>query len=308
MITKKDLFPIGIGTWGIGGLAKKDATVNRDKQVDALSYMFQQGMNYVEANMWYSQGYAVELLAEAFKKSGKRREDIFIVQAVYFKENKLQETELEIDRLLTLFNTDYIDTLQYTQSVFLDYEFDAVCSKVNDVLSSGKSRYTSITNENLPLRKKYHQRFGNKLFSHEVCFNFEVRINETEGTIQYAKDNDIVTAVYQPLRRNRTMKKNWPILSELAKKYTATQNQIILAWIVAKGLLPLTKSEDRTHIDEHIKAIELKIDPTDIQKLNEFSPHGYTYPKIDWDRTGEGVRIDQMSNIFDEDYDKQISR
>jgi 2,5-diketo-D-gluconate reductase A len=307
MITKNDLFPIGIGTWGVGGFAEKDQTLDKNKQVDAIAYMFQKGMNYVEANLWYSQGYSAEILAEAFRKSGKNREEIFIVQAVYLKDNKLQDTEAEIDRLLKIFDTDYIDTLQYTQSAFLDYEFDEVCSMADKVVTAGKSRYTSITNENLELLKKYHQRFGDKLFSHEVCFNFEVRANEAEGTIEYAQNNGIVTAIYQPLRRNRTANRNWPILVELSKKYGITQNQVVLSWIISKGLLPLTKSENKAHIDEHLAAIGHKLDPSDIQKLNDFIPPGYKTLPIDWDKTGQGFRIDQVSNVFDEEYAKQIS-
>ncbi len=39
MIDKKDLFPIGIGTWGIGGYVERDPDNNDEKQVDALRYM-----------------------------------------------------------------------------------------------------------------------------------------------------------------------------------------------------------------------------------------------------------------------------
>lgn len=307
MINKSDIFPIGVGTWGLGGFAIKDEAVDKKKQIEALVYMFNQGLNYIELNLWNAQGYAAEIVAEALALSDKNREDIFIVQAVYLYDSKLSELEGEVSRLLKLFKTDYIDSLQLTQSVFLDYEFESICTLVEGLITQGVTRFTSITNENLDLLRRYCERFGEKLFSHEVCYNFEIRENEKEGLIEYAQQHDIVTAVYQPLRRNRTARRNWPLLIELADKYQVTQNQIILSWLLAKGLLPLTKSDNIDHINEHLAAINLKLDDLDINKLNTFLPPSYRAPKIDWAKTGEGVRVDQLSNVFDEDYNQQLA-
>lgn len=308
MITKNDLFPLGIGTWGIGGYAEKDNSIDKEKQIIALEHMFRKGMNYIEANLWYSQGYAAEILAEAYRRSGVSRDSIFIVQAVYLKDQTLEDIQPEVEKLLKLFDTDYIDSLQLTQSTFLSFQFDDICHVVDQVISTKKSRFTSVTNENLPLLKQYHERFGEKLFSHEVCFNFEIRANETEGTIDYAKSNGILTALYQPLRRNRTANRNWPILIHLSEKYGVTQNQIIISWLISKGLLPLIKSETIEHIDENIEAVNIKLSDEEIKKLNEFTPPGYTPLQIDWDKTGSGFRIDQVSNVFDEEYDKQVKK
>ncbi|MFC1790809.1 hypothetical protein ACFLZP_05010 [Patescibacteria group bacterium] len=48
MVKKSALFPIGIGTWGVGGFAQKDPQVDRKKQQEAIVYMFNSGMNFVE--------------------------------------------------------------------------------------------------------------------------------------------------------------------------------------------------------------------------------------------------------------------
>lgn len=308
MITKKDLFPIGIGTWGVGGFAEKDPKANLTKQQIALTHMLNKGMNFVEANMWYSQGVAVDVLSKAFKNSRKKRDNLFICQAVYLKTNELQDTESEVDTVLKHFDTDYIDTFEFTQSVFIQYPFAEVVKVVETLLNKGKARFTSITNENPELLEKYHRYFGDRLFSHEVCFNFEVRENEKLGTIPYAQKNDILTVVYQPLRRNRTVKRNWRLLVELAEKYKATQNQILLAWIVSRGFLPLTKSETVEHIDEHLASLNIKLDPQDIKRLNEFEVPNYNAPTIDWNKTGNGIDVSQLSNVFDEEYNKQQTK
>ncbi len=305
MLNRKDLFPIGVGTWGIGGFITKDPNVNLLKQEEAITYMLNQGMNVVEANMWYAQGVAVDVLSKAFKNSRKKRDDIFICQAVYLKTNKLQDTESEVDAVLKLFDTDHIDTLEFTQSVFAEYPFSDIVAIIDGLLKKGKMRFTSITNESPEVLEKYHKYFGDKLFSHEVCYNFEVRENEKLGSIPYAQTNNILTVVYQPLRRNKTAARNWPLLVALSKKYNVTQNQILFAWIVAKGFLPLTKSETTEHVDEHIASLKIRLDLEDLKRLNEFIVPNYTAPKVDWNKTGDGIDVSQLSNVFDEEYDKQ---
>lgn len=306
MICKKDLFPIGIGTWGIGGFAEKDTSIDESKQIKAIAHMFNSGFNFVEANLWYSQGYSVEILVKALKKSGKKREDIFICQAIYLKDYGLEKAEEEVDKLLKLLKTDYIDTIQFPQSVFLKYKLEEVAEFIEKMMKKNKTRYTSITNEDLGLLERYNKRFRKKLFSHEVTFNFEVRENETLGIVPYAQKNNILTVVYQPLRRNRTALRSWPLLVELSKKYRVTQNQILMNWIVSKGYLPLTKSETISHIDEHIASLKIKLELGDKKRLDGFTPPGYRAPNIDWQKSGNGVRMDQLSNLFDEKYDKQV--
>lgn len=306
MISPQQLSKIGIGTWGIGGFAERDTSVDEGKQVDALAYMISKGMNFVEANMWYSQGYSVEILAKALKKSGKKREDLFICQAIYIKDNKtLEDANSELEQVFELFETDYVDTLQFSQGSFLRIPFEDIANWVSEVLSDKKTRYTSITNANLELLKQYHARFNNKLFSHEVAFNFEVRVNEDLGIIPYGIVNNIKTVVYQPLRRNRTAQHNWEPLVNLSKKYGKTQNQIILNWIVSKGYLPITKSENISHIDEHLAALGFTMSNEDLKLLNDSRVPNFKQQEIDWIKSGIGVSIDQVSNVFDDEYLKQ---
>lgn len=54
MLDPKNIFPIGIGTWGIGGFAEKNLQNDDEKQIKALTYMINSGFNFVEANLWYS--------------------------------------------------------------------------------------------------------------------------------------------------------------------------------------------------------------------------------------------------------------
>ena len=306
MIGKTQLSKIGIGTWGIGGFAERNPNNDDQKQVNAIVHMLKNGMNYIELNIWTSQGHSVEIASQAVKQSDVSRDKLFLSQAIYFyTAPDLESSKKELETMLKAFDTDYMDSVSLSGAAISAIGKDQVYAWYKELLDSNKVRYINLNNPSLEELKEAKQVFGDKLFSIEIGFNFEIRENQDNGIIKFANDNDVLCVIYQPLRRNRTASRNWPLLVELSKKYGKTQNQIILNWISSLGLLPLTKSETIAHIDEHIEATKFTLDADDVAKLNEFIPPNYKKPQVYWGAKGEGIRIDQLSNVFDDDYDKQ---
>jgi len=84
-----------------------------------------------------------------------------------------------------------------------------------------------------------------------------------------------------------------------------TQNQVLLAWLTSKTFIPLTKSESIEHVDEHLASLKLNLEIEDIQKLDSFEVPNYETTKVDWNKTGDGLDVSQLPNVFDEEYDKQ---
>lgn len=309
MLSQQDLSKIGIGTWGVGGFAEKNPGNDDQKQILAMIHMLQHGMNYIELNIWTSQGHSVELASEAVKQSKVSRENLFLSQAIYFyTAPDLESSKKELETMLGSFDTDYMDSISLSGAAISAIGKDEVYSWYKELLLSNKVRYINLNNPSLEELKEARGIFGDKLFSVEIGFNFEIRENEDNGIIDFAKDNNVLCVIYQPLRRNRTANHNWPLLVELASKYCKTQNQILLNWISSKGLLPLTKSETISHIDENLAANSFKIDQSDLEKLDSFAPPNYKKPKVFWGPNGEGVRIDQLSNVFDDEYERQINQ
>ncbi len=305
MVDIQKISKIGIGTWGVGGFMEPDNSIDIQRQTDAMAHMFSEGVNLVEINMLYSAGKSVEILGNAIKLSGVPRKDIFVCASIHTKQTKsLDVSKGEVDSIFNLLETDYIDTVQFNMSSFAVSGFEKITKWVDTLLASGKIRYTSITNEDLSLLKKYHEKYGDKLFSHEVGFNFEVRVHEELNIIKYANENDVRTVVFQPLRRNRTADLNWDPIVKLANKYGKTQNQVLLNWIVSKGYIPLTRSDNIDHINENIAALDFVIEDSDIELLDNFKISNYTQPEIAWDMDSPGVRVDQLSNVFDDHYNQ----
>ncbi len=301
-----NLFPIGIGTWGIGGFASKDTT-NDNKQIDALIYLLEHGLNYISICHWYAKGHATENLAKAITESRTKRKTLFINQSIYSHNNKsVEDIESERKKFFDTLKLDYVDSLQLDFGVFQKYNYFEVIDYLKNLLSNKLIKYVNITNTNLEFLKKFYEEFSRDIFACESGFNFEIRENYDNGVLPFCTSHDVLNVIYQPIRRNRTAKRNWKLLVELATKYGVTQNQIILKWIISNGYLPLVKSENIEHINENIKALDIELEEKDVKKLNEFRVANYKQPKIDWGYDKEGIPIYMLSNVFDEEYDRQV--
>jgi len=298
------IFPLAIGTWGIGGFAKSDPDNDDTRQIDALAYMFDRGMNFVEINHWYAQGRSAELVAKALKESGKKREDIFICFVVYLKSDKnFEQSRPEFQKTFDLFETDYVDTMQTSMRSILAEEKN-MFDWLEQSIASHSTLGVSITNENLSFLKRFHTQFGDNVFSQEVTINFENRVNDDQGMVSYAQANNIKTVAFMPLRRNMSAERKWPLLKKLAHKYHATHNQAILAWLRQKGLLPLFKSSNKHHIDENLASLKVSLTSADFELIDKFRPD-WKAPVIDWYGEGKGVDIVNYNLTFDEEYDRQ---
>jgi diketogulonate reductase-like aldo/keto reductase len=296
---------LGIGTWGLGGFKDFDPSIDRAEQVEAVAYTFNKGVNYAETTLWYANGVAAEILAEGLRASDKNRSDVFISQALYeYDHPTLITFKDEVSRFQEILGSEYCDALTISMKGFLRYGFDDVCVWLEEELSSRRTRYINVTNADKTFLSRLFERFGTKLFGHELHFNFEIREMEDLGILATGTSLGIRTIVAQPLRRNRTALRNWEVLTTLAKTHEATQNQILLAWIIHHGYLPLIKSNQKDHIDENLAAEKVQLSVEDMQLLDEWRPD-YTSPEIDWLGTGTGVKPDQLANEFDRLYDLQ---
>ena len=103
---------------------------------------------------------------------------------------------------------------------------------------------------------------------------------------------------FQPLRRNRTACRNYPILIELSQKYQKTQNQIIINWILKeKKIGAIVKSTNAQRIVENLSSMDFSMSEEDYNKLNAFRAEEFDKVVIDWVGNG-GITIDQLANRF----------
>lgn len=288
MIDKKEIFPIGIGTWKI------NYQNNNDKK--ALLYSYSLGQNYLSLYMLYGNGNIVKSLKSFIEKCG--RENLFISVNIEPTINEKSDIENQLDEYLKILNLDYVDNLQLHSPKFTKLTLIDTYTEMNRLRKKGKTRYLGISNCSLQELKEINANV--KLDFFEGVYNLECKINESIGILDYCKKNNIEFVAYQPLRRNRTHLRNYDLLVELSRKYNKSQNQIILNWIIKeKNINVLIKSTNCNRIDENIESLNFKMEKDDYKRLNDFKNEDFEDIKIDWNNTGDGISIDQLPNQFE---------
>ena len=288
MISLKDIYPVGIGTFRID-LTQKEASMN------ALIESFKFGQNYIDTSYLYENGNVMAFIGEFIKKVG--RDKLFITTKIEPTVEKTTDIEEQLNRYLEIMDIDYVDCLMLHSVIFTKLPLIETYKEMNRMIERGKVKSLGLSNSNLKQLKEINEQYPISIY--EGVYNLECKLNENIGIIDYCKNNNIVFYAYQPLRRNRTANRNYPLLVELSKKYNKTQNQIILNWIIReKKINVLIKTTNNNRINENINSLNFEMDIEDYKKLNLFRAKEFDDIVIDWEGKG-GITVDQLANQFE---------
>lgn len=288
MINLKDIYPLGIGTFRID-LTQKEASMN------ALIESIKLGQNYIDTSHLYENGKVMAFIGEFIKKVG--RDKLFITTKIEPTVEKITDIEEQLNKYLEIMNIDYVDCLMLHSVIFTKLPLIDTYKEMNRMIELGKAKSLGLSNSNLEQLKEINEQYPISIY--EGIYNLECKLNEDIGIINYCKDNNIIFCAYQPLRRNRTANRNYPLLVELSKKYNKTQNQIILNWIIRqKKLNVLIKTTNSNRINENINSLNFEMDIEDYNRLDLFRAEEFDNIIIDWEGKG-GITVDQLANQFE---------
>ncbi len=288
MINKNDIFELGIGTWKID-------YENIKNDMQSLIHSYNLGQNYLSLSMLYNNGEVVRQLKRFINKVD--RDKLFIATNLEPTIECRDDIEKQLNEYLQILDIEYVDMLQLHKPSFSKIPLIDVYKEIQRLVNLGKVKYIGISNASLEQLSLINKEIKIDFF--EGIYNLECKIYEDIKVLDYCDKNDIKFLCYQPLRRNRTAKRNYPLLVELASKYDKTQNQIILNWIInEKKMIALVKSTNINRINENKQALDFKMDIEDYERLNNFRSEEFDNVKVDWDDNG-GISIDQLANQFE---------
>jgi len=311
-VSGRELSWLGMGSYGIGGKGHRDKELTEKKPdnvyIEALKYAFELGYNFTEIALGYGHGNSSRLFSEAMQVSKTSKDDLFITNSVYPRDfNSFDEVKKDINEMYDVFKTDFFDSTLVTQSLAVIYGYDKVVEFLHELLKSERTRFVSLSNGSVKFIRKFFKEFGDKFFAHETHLSFEVRINKEEGIFDICKSLGVENIIWRPLRRNLTVANSWKLLSDLAKKYEKSENQIVLNWMYNQGLRPMVMSSSKKHIEDNWNAKDFKMETADYQAIDEFQVPNFKVPEIDWEKEkigekGKSMGMAEFCITFDELY------
>lgn len=255
---------IGYGTWKIGGGSTPNRAVD-EKSLAALRYALEIGYTHIDTAEMYASGHSEELVGQAVRESGMKREDVFITSKVIPSHLRYDDVLTACENSLRHLNMDYID-LYLIHWPLAGAKYEETFKALNKLVHEGKVKHLGVSNFNIKLLKQAQSLSETPIITNQVPFSLGDRSYIKNGILAYCQENDILLTAYSPveegnLRSNKTV-------DAIAKAHNATPFQIALAWIVSHPrVITIPMSFNPVHIRENFESADIELSPEEIEQL-----------------------------------------
>lgn len=194
------------------------------------------------------------------------REEIFITSKIWHTNLRPADLRAEFDQTLNELQTDYLDLLLIhwpNSDIPVSETLEAmyVLKREGRVRAVGVSNFT-ISHLHEVVDAGFHPAV-NQVEYHPSLHQEDLR--------SFCQDNDIVVTAYSPLAQGHDL--DLPVIKSLAKKYNRSAAQVILNWLMSKGIVVIPRSSNPDYIRDNFNAIEWTLDPSDIARIDEIDAH-----------------------------------
>jgi len=242
---------IGLGTW---------QNTEPEKCRKSVEYALNNGYRHVDTAQIYKNE---EYVGQGIKTSKIDRENVFLASKVWntnlSKKRVLSSTKESLKKL----DVDYID-LMYIHWPSTEYQPEKTLQGFQALKNRGLIQHIGVSNFNTTYLEEALQHaeiYANQVEMHPLL--------PQKQLLEYCKEENVELVAYSPLARGKVF--DVPEIQEVAEKHEVSEARVSLAWILEKGATPIPKSQNQEHIKDNLKALELKLDPEDITKIDSIN-------------------------------------
>ena len=144
---KKNIFPIAIGTYGLGASRSESWEDNNseliidEEEMDALIYSYEQGQNYIDTSYIYAGGLTMKFISEFIKRVDRSK--LFISVKIENYIEKVEDIEEQLDKYLKVLGIDYADTILLHTPKASKIPLEDSYNELERLVEKVKSRYRS---------------------------------------------------------------------------------------------------------------------------------------------------------------------
>ena len=202
-------------------------------------------------------------IGQAIAESDVPREELFITTKVWISSYGYEETKKAFHESLDKLQTDYIDLYLLHQCMGDVY---STWRALEDLYREGKIKAIGVCN------------FSPGRFT-DLCLNAEIKpmVNQIEvnpfyqqeGTEDFHEELDAVVEAWGPLAEGKDGIFTNPILSEIGEKYGKSVAQVILRWLIQRGIVVFPKSTKESRMIENSDVFDFELSDEDMEKIKE---------------------------------------
>ena len=202
-------------------------------------------------------------IGQALAESDVKREDLFITTKVWPSSYGYESTKEAFERSCEKLGTDYIDLYLLHQNTGDVY---STWRALEDLYKEGKIRAIGVCN------------FAESRFA-DLCIHSEIKpmVNQIEvnpfyqqqGTEEFHEKYGAKVEAWGPLAEGRDGIFKNPVLAEIGEKYGKSVAQVILRWIIQRGIIVFPKSTKPERMVENADLFDFELSDEDMEKIKE---------------------------------------
>ena len=234
------------------------ATLDNPQGQNAIEAALDVGYRHIDTADWYDSHPQV---GAAVNASDVPRSEIHITSKVWPTEARADDVKRVVDDALNDLDTDYIDLflIHWPRS---EIPFSETLGAMNTLKDQGVLKALGVSN------------FMQDELDQALATGFEVANNQCEFhpslfqkcLIEYCKNRGVTFTAYSPLAQSQDL--NLELIQEIAQRYERTPAQVILNWILSKGVATIPRSSDPSHVRENLGALGWSLVKEDIERID----------------------------------------
>lgn len=215
-----------------------------------------------------AQAYGNEVgVGAAIKKSGLKRDEVFIVDKIWVSNFKGSRAAESIDESLRKLNTDYIDLMLLHQPWGDRYN---AYRALEDALKAGKVRAIGVSNFQ-----------SDHLI--DLCHFVDVvpAVNQIEThvfsqqveTRKYMDELGVHHMSWSPFAEGQNHLFTNPVLTSIGAKYGKTAAQVALRYLLQREIIIIPKSTHKERMAENLDIFDFELSADDMQAILALDTH-----------------------------------
>lgn len=202
-----------------------------------------------------------EAVGRAIKRSGVAREELFVTTKLWIQDAGYENTKMAFEKSLKRLQLDYLDLYLIHQpygDVYGSWRAMEEVHKDGRVRAIGVANFQPDRIMDLILHNEVVPAV-NQIETHPFCQQIENQ--------QFLKANNIQIESWGPFAEGKNNIFQNQLLLSIAGRHNKTIAQVILRWLVQRGVVAIPKSVRKERIVENFNVFDFELSPEDMDAI-----------------------------------------